>query len=96
MLSISNYEFLILTEPHHFQLERLNDGMLGIIQNTGTIVSFEGLLLKPKDQIFSINNRNVLGEKTSVIHGLLQGGGKILQIGVLRPKQFDSNKCKSS
>ena len=85
-----------MTEPHHFEIRRLNDGKLGIIQNTGTIVSFEGLRLRKNDQIFSISNRNVLGEGTHVIHGALQGGGKKFEIGVLRPKQFSFDMGKSS
>ena len=104
MFSIFKYAFLVLTEPHYFLIRRPNNGMLGIIQTTGTIVGLEEAPsdwmsmreMQTNDQIFSINNRNVLGEETYIIHGALQGGGKTLEIGVLRPKQFDSNTCKSS
>ena len=104
MFSTSQYAFLVLTEPHHFLIKRPKNGMLGIIQTTGRIVGLERALsdwmtmreMRTNDQIFSIDNKNVLGEETYIVHGALQGGGMTLRIGVLRPKQFDSNTCKSS
>ena len=68
-----------------------DDGMIRDIQ-TGSSADLQGL--KQNDQIFSINNINVIAEDNTELERLLKDSGSSVEIGVVRPKTFDTNLSK--
>ena len=89
---------LIFSEPRFYTLVKGVDDHFGIefysrgnIRNivAGSPVDQHGL--KESDYLFSINKVNVIGEPKEVLESLLQKSGSTVEIGVLKPKEFDPN-----
>ena len=89
---------LIFAEPHFYTLVKGVEDRFGIdFHHKGEIREIvagspaDQHGIKDGDYLFSINKVNVIGEPREVFESLLQKSGSTVEIGVLKPKEFDTN-----
>ena len=79
---------------------RLSKDMSGVIEHVDADSSADIQGLKRLDQIFCIDQKNVLEEDAKVIRAMLDDATNSnlshLEIGVIRPKKFALSQRKSS